>query len=161
MSGPLLARLPIGVRRKDSGLVHNHRWYCSADTVAWNANSWQRYPWHAEKWWEPLLYCVWQMNNSIGSVHSGVLTDCCSWTMFFIKVPSTWGLFTTICVLTSHQVMSSTAPSAWAPEAGPDQQVPRWWTWHERFFLIRTCGVWHFITKIITQNKQISIIQSL
>lgn len=37
------------------GLVPKHRWYCTADTVTWKANSWQRHPRHAATRWESLF----------------------------------------------------------------------------------------------------------
>lgn len=96
------------------GLVPNHRWYCSAVTVAWKANSWQRHPWHAETRWEPLLWANGQLHwlSSLGpTVFHRQLEKESGWTSMFYQgaiCVSAWGLFTTICVLTSHRVLSCT-----------------------------------------------------
>lgn len=64
----------LGFRESILVLDPNHRWHdYSADTVAWKANSWQRHPWHAETWWEPLLWANGQLYWL--SSHSGLLSQ--------------------------------------------------------------------------------------
>lgn len=87
-------------------------------------------------------HCFGQMDNSIGSVHPLATSvwpfyNCweekeSGWTSMFYQgaiCMSVWGLFTTICVLTSHPALSSTVTAVWAREAEPDKQVPPWYLW--------------------------------
>lgn len=148
----------FGLRESILGLVLYHRWYCSADTVAWKANSWQRHPWHAETWGEPLLYCVWQMDNSIGPVHSGLLSlTVVGGLVCFIKVPSAslHEGYSQPSVCWHH---TEFCPLRWlVPEPGRQGQTSRCYYGELgflrgklSFLLIQMFGFFNSITRMIT-----------